>query len=91
MFNQLYLAGGFFGALLLAIVLLIRTGRKQRQAESEKAAAQEYTEQVIQHHEAVVEQTQEILEDVEKVNETEDRLKSDPAYSGWVRDRFTRD
>lgn len=94
------LFGSHFGAMgaglaaLVAVVIGFFGIKKQAKATgvSEGRIEQKNADDVVinKQNADVAQKNEQIVDTVEKVNETHDRLESDPAYAQRVRKRFTR-
>ena len=91
MSTQLAALGGFFGILLAAIFLLVRSSKKQGAATAEKKAVETQIYETNKKNEVVAQQNEQIVKDVEEVHEIHDQLAADPTYADRVQDRFSRD
>lgn len=95
MLTQLLAGGGLVVGLLLAIFGLVKSSRSRGRVEGKAEVAKEYDDKldavVNEQNRQILAENKAVVEEVEKTHEVHDKLKSDPAYAGRVRTRFTRD
>jgi len=97
MLMQLALGGGLLGALLLAVLLLVKVSKGRGRAEGKLESTKDLievqnraNEVVNKQNEVAAEHNAEVVKKVEETHEIHDRLNTDPEFAKRVRDRFTR-